>query len=434
MDLDIKVYQAEHNQMLKDAEARKKADLANANTRFQEEKAFADQWKKENAGFLAQQLKNKDISQADYNAQLKDINATYSTFIKDANALKTNLTKEANTYFTTATTDAKSFLANQKAAIAEEQARLRDQFNTQKKLSAQAQKEALANLAFERAFYTKADYDKKVAEVKNDFGRINQGLQLSFNAVQGMPVERRQEYLSGGIGSLEAAQTLLARSREEAKAAPVKGAATIPITTTAPVTTPAAPAAPAPAPTYDPSIAGSFLASQQAPTIPAAVQQAREQVREGIGAPAQQAPVPTTPQAPSLADLQTQGSPFESVFGRQEQFPYLQAPVNPYMQPQQPQQPMQPQAQQPTALEQSVQQQTPLLFGAQPMQQQQPQQLQTITGQTPAAQPVFEDYYQISPVTGSVQANPYLAPYQSLLQTAQPVQEEEQPRQTAGMF
>jgi hypothetical protein len=429
MDLDIKVYQAEYNQMLKDAEARKKADLANANTRFQEEKAFAEQWKKENAGALSRQLKEKAISQADYNAQLKDINATYSTFIKDANALKSNLTKEANTYFTTATTDAKSFLANQKAAIAEEQARLREQFNTQKKLSAQAQKEALANLAFERAFYTKADYDKKVAEVKNDFGRINQGLQLSFNAVQGMPAERRQEYLSGGIGSLEAAQALLARSREEAAAAPAKGSVVIPqaAAPAAPVqvaTKPATPAAP-----VDPSIAASFLASQQAPTVTSplvSMQQAREQVREGLITPTQQPPL--SGQQPPSPLMPTQGTPFESVFGRQEQFPYLQAPVNPYMQPQQPQQPMQPPPQQPAGMQQGE-----MLFGAQPMQQQ-PQQLQTITGQTPTAQPVFPDYYQISPVTGSAQVNPYLAPYQSLLQTAQPVQEEEQPRQTAGMF
>jgi len=434
MDLDIKVYQAERAQMLKDAAARKKDELAAANARFAEEKAAADLFKKEQTAALKQALKAKELSQKDYNAQLKEMNAAYTGRMKEANATKSSMLKEANTFFTTSTKEANSFLAQQKAAIAAEQARLKSQFETQKKLSAQAQKEALANLAFERAAYTKADYDKKVAELKGDFSRINQGLTLSYQAVQGLPAERREEYLSGGIGSLAVAQEMLAKSREEAKAAPPKGAiitgSNAPVATTTPPVT-VAPGTGQPEVTPEQPPAPPEIAPVRVP-FEEIRQQARADVTQGIGSPivattsptgavGTPPPAPTAPATP-MPSVTPGGvpNPYESIFGGREQFAYLD---NPYISamPGMSREP----APRPTSQLLFDPNYAPPTLGTQLSQQ--PQQLQNITGQTPAAQPVFGP-------SSLNQNNPYLMPYANIMQTALPPEEEQQVVRPTGMF
>lgn len=423
MDLDIKVYDAQYKQRLKDAEAAKKAGLAAATARFNEEKAAADLMKKQRTAELAASLKSKSMTKAEYDASIKELNSSYGSMIKDANALKSTLTKEANTGYTTSVADAKTFLADSKSAIAAEQKRLKDQFTAQTKLSSQAQKEALANLAFERALYTKADYDKKVADIKNDFGRINEALDISYKTVQTLPAERREEYLAGGIGSLAKAQEMLAKSRQtskaEEKAKTTVSVPTAPVTipTTSPVTTPAveeeAPAAvqttPVPTPEVAPSPVRVPFAELQ--------QQAQEKVQAGIQSPLTATPgigatIPTGPVTPLIPASPTAApgdfaNPYEGVFGGKQQFPYLQ---NPYMS-------MFPGMQPAEGEEQTGQEgqpsTSPLLFD--------PNYAPPTTGlqlsQTPPPPSAPVDYMQF------LQNNPYLAAYQNAPQ-GEPQEEE----------
>jgi len=73
-----------------------KDSVSFANSKYNEEKAFADQYKKENTAFAAAALRDKLISQADYNSEINRINSIYSMMLNDANAHKSAAINDAN--------------------------------------------------------------------------------------------------------------------------------------------------------------------------------------------------------------------------------------------------------------------------------------------------------------------------------------------------
>ena len=214
MSLNIATYQTEANQRNAEALKRQNEYIAMNNATQKSETAWANGWKTENINFLNQMLRDKVIDQATYNAEARSINEQHAAYIKDINATQAQRNKEAQDEYKAVVLDSANYVKEMQAMIAAEQKKVKDQFELQKKLSAEAQKTALADLSFEKALYTTADYNKKVSDINADYARINDAINTAYTTIQQASPERREEYLRGGIGSLSAAQELLARSKK----------------------------------------------------------------------------------------------------------------------------------------------------------------------------------------------------------------------------
>ena len=430
LDLNIATYQAEVNQRKAAALAEQNALIAANAARHKEETAWANSWKAENNGYLAQMLKEGRISKADHDANVKINNEMYAEFIKDINFSQTNNNQFAKDQYNALVKEADLYLKDRQTEIADEQKRLKDQYELQKKLSAQAKKDALAELSYEKALYTAADYNKKVADINADYARIDDAINTAYTTIQQAPTERRGAYLSGGIGSLSHAQELLAKSKETAAAnAPIPtGAAAKPLTLD--TSTPTAVSGPAPAPVATPSqLPGSGVA--QGGISEEEQARARAAVTGGLTTPFSAPSVPATPQAPTgpqQPPVTATPSPYGDIFSKEQQFPsLLQGAANPYLPTQQPLvpnlTPQQPRPPMPNMQFQPMQP-TNILQG-----------LQQPTGQTLPAQSAL-------PFSPTTPVNPYIDAYQGMLQTARPPEEQTlvpqpttpQPTQTTGMF
>lgn len=402
--LDIKVFQAEVNQRKADALAEQNAAIAAANARNKEDVAWANSWKKENTDFLARMLKDKQISKADHDNEVKSINAQHASYVKDFKFSLDTAISGAKEYYTGQVKEADLYLKDRQADIAREQADLKKQFETQKQLAAQAQKNALADLAFEKALYAPADYTKKVAEVNADYARINDALATAYTTIQTADQDRRSQYIGGGIGSLSYSQELLAKSKAALPPpTPVPGASeALPAPLKLSTNMPTAISGPAPSPVSTPS---QLTGTGAAPTTISAEEQARARaaITSGIGTSPALPSFPTMPSAPTGPQQPppTGPSPYGDIFSKEQQFPsLLEGASNPYMQ----QQPLVP----------NLTPQPLQAGGTFPG-------LQQTTGQTMPAQPALP---ALTTGTGIVPTNPYLDAYQGMVQSARPPEEE----------
>lgn len=430
LQLNVAVYQAEVKQRNAEALARQKEAEAYTAAKLKEETAWANNWKAENIAAIAAMLKRGDIDKATHDLYVKETNAQHAAYIKEFTAAQAEQNKWAKDTYTQETQQNAAYLKDMQAEIAAEQKRLKAQYDQQTKLAAEAKKNALAELSYEKALYTAADYQKKVADINNDYARITDAINTAYTTIQQAPAERRETYLSGGIGSLAHAQELLAKSKETAAAnAPIPtGAAAKPLTLD--TSTPTAVSGPAPPPVATPSqLPGSGVA--QGGISEEEQARARAAVTGGLTTPFSAPSVPATPQAPTgpqQPPVTATPSPYGDIFSKEQQFPsLLQGAANPYLPTQQPLvpnlTPQQPRPPMPNMQFQPMQP-TNILQG-----------LQQPTGQTLPAQSAL-------PFSPTTPVNPYIDAYQGMLQTARPPEEQTlvpqpttpQPTQTTGMF
>jgi len=404
INLNIATYQAEVNQRNADALKRQNEAIAANNNRHKEDTAWANGWKAENLAYLNRLLREKQIDQATFNAEAKSINDTYAIWIKEFNTAQTQQNKDAQTEYQNVLKDSANYIKEMQAMIAAEQQKVKTQYETQKKLSAEAKKNALADLAFEKALYTPDAYNKKVSEINADYARIDDSINTAYNTIQQASPERREQYLQGGIGSLSYAQELLAKSKAAAAApaTPAPAAASVSTAYTPPQALALDTSRPTISPTAPVSTPSQLTGTDTVPTTISAEEQARARaaITAGMGTspalpsfPTMPAP-PTGPQQPPPAAP----SPYGDIFSKEQQFPsLLEGAANPYMPQQQP-------------LVPNLTPQPLQIGGAFPG-------LQQPAGQTMPAQPA------LTTGTGIVPTNPYLDAYQGMIQSARPPEE-----------
>jgi hypothetical protein len=407
MSINIATYQAEVNDLNARALKEQNDAIAAFKADHKTSTDWANNWKKENTAYLAQMLKDGQLSKADHDNEVKNINAEYTRITKEINDQLAQRTKDVQAEYQTRLKESADYLKEKQAEVTAGQQRVKTQYETQKKLSAEAKKQALADLAFEKALYTPADYNKKVADINADYARIDDSINTAYTTIQQAPAERIQQYLEGGIGSLSYAQELLAKSKQAAAApaTPAPSAASVSTAYTPPQALALDTSRPTISPTAPVATPSQLTGTDTVPTTISAEEQARARaaITSGLGTspalpsfPTMPAP-PTGPQQPPPAAP----SPYGDIFSKEQQFPsLLQGAANPYMPQQQP-------------LVPNLTPQPLQVGGAFPG-------LQQTTGQTMPAQPALP---ALTTGLGIVPTNPYLDAYQGMIQSARPPEE-----------